>query len=266
MTAEHKPPARKIARHCHLMSYTLAAAQFLGSWLPFAPSTQRHTITIKVTVIADTGTLEIEKRLVTFAVLKRAGLYATGCEKPVSDNAVSRDLTWPDELRVGQQWVDLLMLLSWLMDNELHMRRANPIVFAISISALCLGLFVIAVGAFFLRRLDNHMGGDPATFYQLATHYGWITLAGAPLCVSGCLGLALPIGYREGFRAGIGLTVLSFIWLIVGLSLFSLHDASGAVYFAILAVLFGASLVFLSVASSRYIWGRCLQKSAGAKS
>lgn len=146
------------------------------------------------------------------------------------------------------------------------MRRANPIVFAISIGTLGLGLFVIAVGAFFLGDLDNRMGGDPATFHQLVMYYAWITLAGTLVCVSGCLGLALPLSHREGFRVGVGFTFLGLIWMIGGLSLFSLHDASGAVYFALLASLFGASVVFLSVASIRYVWARYLQKSAGANS
>lgn len=148
-----------------------------------------------------------------------------------------------------------------MIDNELNMRSSNPIVFVISVCTFCLGLFVIAVGAFFLMRLNTHIGADPATFYQLVTLYSWITFAGAPVCALGCLGLALPLSRREGFRAGLGLAVLGFIWMIVGLSLFSLHDASGAVYFTLLATFFSASLAFLSVASIRYIWARYLQKS-----
>jgi len=136
------------------------------------------------------------------------------------------------------------------------MSKIRPFAYTASICSIFAGLAVIAAGAFLLRRLDNHMYEHPLDFYDLARHYGSITWAGALVCLAGCLGLALAITYREGFRAGLASAVIGFATAAFGLLVFPIHQASGNVYFTLLGVTFGASVVFLLVASVRYIWYR----------
>jgi hypothetical protein len=73
---------------------------------------------------------------------------------------------------------------------------------ALSILTLTAGLAIICVGAFFLKRLDDHaFGGDPAVFYGAAHHYGSITLKGSIVCLIGCIGLALALDHTKVFTA-----------------------------------------------------------------
>jgi hypothetical protein len=136
------------------------------------------------------------------------------------------------------------------------MSKIRSIVFAVSICTISVGLVVIAGGAILLRRLDQHMCEHAVDFYDLARRYDSITSAGAPACLLGCFGVALALGYKDGFKAGVGAAVIGFATAIFGLALFPIHNASGAVYFTLLLVMFGASLIFLLVASIRYIWDR----------
>jgi hypothetical protein len=82
------------------------------------------------------------------------------------------------------------------------MLKIKSILFTLSILAISAGLVVIAVGAFFLRRLDDHLFEHPIDFYALARHYGSIASAGAPACLAGCIGLALALERKKGFHAG----------------------------------------------------------------
>ena len=113
---------------------------------------------------------------------------------------------------------------------------------------------VIAAGAFLLRRLDDHIYEHAADFYELARRYGSITRAGAIACLVGCLGLALALDYRDGFKAGVASAIIGFSTAVFGLALFPIHQASGAVYFILLSTMFSASLAFIALASVRYVW------------
>ena len=134
------------------------------------------------------------------------------------------------------------------------MSKIKSVVSTASILTISAGLVVIIVGAFFLRRLDEHMYEHPTDFYDLSQHYGSIASAGAPVCLAGCIGLALALDYREGFYAGEWSAVIGFATAFLGLFLFPIHNASGAVYFTLLGVTFGASLIFCLVATIQYIW------------
>jgi len=136
------------------------------------------------------------------------------------------------------------------------MSKIRSTVFAVSVCTISVGLVVIAVGAILLRRLDQHMYEHAVDFYDLARRYDSITLAGAPVCLAGCFGVALALGCTDVFKAGVGAAVIGFATAVFGLALFPIHGASGAVYFTLLLVMFGASLIFLLVASVRSIWYR----------
>jgi hypothetical protein len=140
------------------------------------------------------------------------------------------------------------------------MRRPTikSVVFTVSILTVAAGLVIIAAGAVFLERLDDHMGEHAVDYYDLARHYGSLTSKGALVCLTGCVGLALAMKYRQGFYAGAWSAAIGLATAIVGLFLFPIHAASGAVYVSLMAVMFGASLIFVSVAAVRYIWYRTL--------
>jgi hypothetical protein len=136
------------------------------------------------------------------------------------------------------------------------MPKVKSVLLAASVAIISTGLAIIGVGAFFLKRLDDHAFGDPGVFYAAARHYASVTSAGVPLCLAGCIALAMVLDYKQGFRAAVTSILIAFAVAIFGLSLFSIHSASGAVYFSLLGVTFGASLVFVSVGSIRYFSNR----------
>jgi hypothetical protein len=136
------------------------------------------------------------------------------------------------------------------------MSKAKSVLLAMSILIISAGFAVIGVGAFFLKRLDDHAFGDPTVFYAAARHYGLVTSAGVPVCLAGCLALAVTLDYKQGFRAGVTAIGSAFAVAIFGVFLFPIHFPSGAVYFNLLGVTFGASLVFFLLASVRYVWYR----------
>jgi hypothetical protein len=131
-------------------------------------------------------------------------------------------------------------------------------VFTVSMLTVAAGVVIIAVGAVFLDRLDDHMGEHALDYYDLARHYGSLTSTGALVCLAGCVGLALALKYRRGFYAGAWSAAIGFATAIFGLFLFPIHSASGAVYFSLMVVMFGASLIFVLVAAVRYVWYRTL--------
>jgi hypothetical protein len=129
-------------------------------------------------------------------------------------------------------------------------------VFAASVLVAAAGLVIIAAGAVFLGRLDDRILEHAVDYYTLARHYGSITSIGALVCLFGCIGLASALPRRRGLYAAGWSAAVGFATMIFGLVLFPIHLASGAVYFDLLAVAFGASLIFLSVAAVRYAWYR----------
>ena len=131
---------------------------------------------------------------------------------------------------------------------------------ALSIFILTTGLAIVCVGAFFLKRLDDHAFGDPAVFYGTAHHYGSITLMGSIVCLIGCIGLALALDHTKGLHAAKHSALIAFATAFFGLFVFPIHNASGAVYSDLLFVTFGASLIFVLVASAR--WLSCKTRSA----
>ena len=115
------------------------------------------------------------------------------------------------------------------------------ILFTLSILTLATGLAIVCVGAFFLKRLDDHAFGDPAVFYRAARHYGSITSTGSMVCLIGCIGLALALDHSKGFHAAKNSALIAFATAIFGLFFFPIHNASGAVYFDLLFVAFRIS-------------------------
>jgi hypothetical protein len=133
------------------------------------------------------------------------------------------------------------------------MSKMKFILAALSILTLATGLVIVCVGALFLKRLDGHAFGDPAVFYGAAHHYGSITSEGSIVCLIGCIGIALALGHAKGFHAAKNSALIGFATAIFGMFFFPIHNASGAVYFDLLFVTFGASLIFVLVASARWI-------------
>lgn len=138
----------------------------------------------------------------------------------------------------------------------------NPIikfaVFALAILTVAAGLGMIAAAPVLLGRLDDHMGEHAADYYDLARQYGALSSIGVRVCLVGCIGLGVRVKSSSGFHAGAWSAAVGFGTAIFGAFLFPIHSASGAVYFSLLAVTFGASLTFVSIATIRYIWGRSL--------
>jgi hypothetical protein len=129
----------------------------------------------------------------------------------------------------------------------------------LSIIALSVGLVVIGVGAFFLKRLDDHALGDPAIFYGSVHRYGSIVSTGVLICLVGCAVFALATDHMKRLRAARNCALIGVATLVFGIFLFPVHNASGAVYVNLLGVTFGASLIFVLVASGRWIWYRTRQ-------
>jgi hypothetical protein len=136
------------------------------------------------------------------------------------------------------------------------MSKAKCVLVAASVAIISTGLVIIGVGAFFLKGLDDHAFGDPSVFYAAVRHYASVTSAGVPVRLAGCIALAIVLDYKQGFRAGVTSVFIAFAVAIFGLFLFPIHFPSGAVYFSLLAVTLGASLVFFSVGSIRYLLNR----------
>ena len=129
-------------------------------------------------------------------------------------------------------------------------------VFVVSILVLAAGIAIIATGTVFLERLDDHMSEHAADYLALARHYGSITAEGTLACLCGCAGLALVLNQGQGFRAAGWSAALGLASMFFGLFLFSIHSASGAVYFCLVAAWFGAAAIFLLAASVRYVRSR----------
>jgi hypothetical protein len=93
-------------------------------------------------------------------------------------------------------------------------------------------------------------------FTQQSDIHASVTSAGVPVCLAGCIALAILLDYKQGFRAGVTSIFIAFAVAMFGLFLFPIHFPSGAVYFSLLGVTFGASFVFVSVGSIRYFSNR----------
>jgi multisubunit Na+/H+ antiporter MnhG subunit len=74
---------------------------------------------------------------------------------------------------------------------------------------------------------------------------------GSIVCLIGCMGLALALDQMKGFRAAKNSALIGFATAILGLFFFPIHNVSIAVYFDLLFVTFGASLIFLVTATAR---------------
>jgi hypothetical protein len=133
------------------------------------------------------------------------------------------------------------------------MSKAKLTLSVVSILAISAGVAAIAVGAFLLKKLDDHAFGDPVAFYAAIRRGSWIASRGSVLCLAGSLGFALMADHRRGFRAARNSAFSCIASAILGLFVFPIHYPSGAVYFDILAVTLGTSLIFLSVASARWM-------------
>ena len=130
----------------------------------------------------------------------------------------------------------------------------KSVIFAVSLCTISAGTVMIAVGAFHLHHLDDHISEHAADFYDLARQFGSMVAAGARICFAGCLCLTLILDHKECLRAGLRSAVIGLTTTIFGLFLFPIHYASGAVYSVLLSLMFGSSLMFLSVALFRYLW------------
>lgn len=136
------------------------------------------------------------------------------------------------------------------------MPKAKSVLLAVSVAIISTGLAITGVGAFFLKRLDDHVLGDPNAFYAAVRHYASLTSAGVPVCLAGCIALAIVLDYKQGFRAAVISMFTALAVAILGLFLFPIHFPSGNAYFSLLGITFGASLVFVSVGSIRYLSDR----------
>lgn len=134
--------------------------------------------------------------------------------------------------------------------------KITSVVLTFSVLTIAAGLMIIAAGAVFLGRLDDHMGEHAKDYYALARQYASLTSTGALVCLTGCIGLALALKHSRGFCVGAWSAAIGFATAIYGLFLFPIHSASGIVYVNLMAVMFGASLIFFSVAGVRYLWYR----------
>jgi hypothetical protein len=123
-----------------------------------------------------------------------------------------------------------------------------------SIVTLSVGFIVIGDGAFLLKRLGDHAFRDPNVFYGSLEHYAAITWTGVLMCLAACLGLALAADRMKGFRAARNSALIGVATLIFGIFLFPVHDPIGRVYGDLLCVTFGASLIFVLVASARWFF------------
>src|SRR5579863_2853089 len=176
--------------------------------------------------------------------------------------ALHRPIEWTAFTRTRRESYRLLsssegdfMLLADAVEKT-RMPKAKSVCLAAAVAIISTGLAIIGVGAFFLKRLDDHAFGDPGVFYAAVRHYASVTSAGVPVCLAGCIPLAIVLDYKQGFRAGLTSIFIGFAAAIFGLFLFPIHFPSGAVYFSLLGVTFGASLVFVSVGSIRYFSNR----------
>jgi hypothetical protein len=136
------------------------------------------------------------------------------------------------------------------------MSEMKSIFRTLSILALSVSLVVIGVGAFFLKRLDDHAFGDPAVFYGSSHRFGSIVSTGVLICLFGCAAFALATDHMKGLRAARNSALIGVATWIFGIFLIPVHNASGAVYVYLLVLTFGASLIFVLVASGRWIWYR----------
>jgi len=150
--------------------------------------------------------------------------------------------------------VDVILLAEAV--EKTRMPKAKSVLFGASVAIISTGLAIIGVGAFFQKRLDDHAFGDPGVFYAAVRHYASVTSAGVLVCLAGCIALAMVLDYKQGFRAGVTSIFIGSAVAIFGLFLFPIHFPSGDVYFSLLSVTFGASLVFVSVGSIRYFSNR----------
>jgi hypothetical protein len=155
-------------------------------------------------------------------------------------------------------WIEYLGPAALPRTLEL-MSEMKLIFHTLSIIAVSVGLVVIGVGAFLLKRLDHHAFGDPAVFYGSTHRYGSIVSAGVVICLAGCAAFALVTDHMKGLRAARNSALIGVATLIFGIFLFPVHNASGAVYIYLLVVTFGASLIFVLVTSGRWIWYRIHQ-------
>jgi hypothetical protein len=84
--------------------------------------------------------------------------------------------------------------------KKTRMPKAKSVLFAASVAIISTGLAIISVGAFFLKRLDDHVDdlafGDPGVFYAAVRHYASVTSAGVPVCLAGCIALAMVLDYK----------------------------------------------------------------------
>src|SRR5258706_2494088 len=111
--------------------------------------------------------------------------------------------------------------------EKTRMPKAKSVLFAASVAIISAGLAIIGVGAFFLRRLDDHAFGDPGVFYAAVRHYASVTSAGVLVCLAGCIALAMVLDYKQEFRAGVTSIFMAFAVAIFGLFLFPIHFPSG---------------------------------------
>ena len=144
------------------------------------------------------------------------------------------------------------------------MHKLRSVVATLAVSASLMGMTMMGIATFFLRRLDDHSYGDPVQYYASARHYGSMGWNGALVGLAGCVGLALLPDWRKDIQAAALCGALAFFTLTFGLYVFPIHFASGAMYFSLLLFTFGACVAFGLTATARYVWYRTRQSSEPA--
>ena len=99
------------------------------------------------------------------------------CDLPVMRQESGRSFPRPKSHRLLSSSGADFMLLAEAAEKT-RMPKAKSVLFAASAAIISTGFTIIGVGAFFLRRLDDHAFGDPGVFYAAVRHYASVTSAG----------------------------------------------------------------------------------------
>jgi hypothetical protein len=81
------------------------------------------------------------------------------------------------------------------------MQKLRPVFATLAGLVSLVGMTVMGIAAVFLRRLDDHAFGDPVQFYASVRHYSALGWDGALIGLSGCVGLALLLGWKKSLKA-----------------------------------------------------------------
>jgi hypothetical protein len=144
------------------------------------------------------------------------------------------------------------------------MHKLRSVVATLAVSASLMGMTMMGIATFFLRRLDDHAFGDPVQFYASLRHYGALGWNGALVGLGGCVGLALLLDWKKNLQAAKICGVVALLSPTFGLYVFPIHFPSGAMYFSLLTFTSGACIAFALAAAAGYNWFRTRQSSEPA--